>query len=442
MATHTIRRPQPIGALPLPAGYLLVSDDPGLDTVVKELLAGRLPQDWPDELAAMRLALAGDTAGAIAAVTGDDAVARVNRFVLEGSPEAFAALGDLDGDIAAHVHLVAYSLGLTDDVPPTAGLDGELAALAHAAVAASASEAGDHAGAAEALERAVDAARPVGDALTGQLLGALAVEQASNGMALGHLMPLYDQAIALLEPSDLAVGLAELHMAKAMLLQEASMGNRGTLAMAAKHYQVALRLVDETTAPELFASGHANLAAAYLTMPMVEASDQLRVGVAVQSLRQALLIFRPETHPERWASAQLNLANALVYMPSGKRGDNIVEAVELYEAVLESRDADEDPLAYARAAANQGNALAHLGIFDHAKGRLHEARFLFEQFEDFDSVATVRSVLDEIAKQTQANSPGTNFNASLPPKPGELGFDLPTRYPTTELAPDENGATS
>jgi tetratricopeptide (TPR) repeat protein len=124
------------------------------------------------------------------------------------------------------------------------------------------------------------------------------------------------------------------------------------------------------------------------------------MGIAVQSLRAALSVYRPDTHPQRWASAQLNLANALVYMPSRHQGDNLAEAIELYETVLEVRGRETDPLGRARVLANQGNALAHLGIFDHAKAKLHEARFLFEEFEELDAVRTVRNVLDEIARQS------------------------------------------
>lgn len=48
--------------------------------------------------------------------------------------------------------------------------------------------------------------------------------------------------------------------------------------------------------------------------------------------------------------------------------------------------------------ANQGNALAHLGAFADAKVRLHEARTIFEEFDEIEAVRSVRSILDEIAK--------------------------------------------
>jgi tetratricopeptide (TPR) repeat protein len=159
-------------------------------------------------------------------------------------------------------------------------------------------------------------------------------------------------------------------------------------------------LVWREEAPLLWASAHANLATAYLTMPMTEASGQLRLGVAAQSLRSALKVYTPEDYPEQWASVQLNLANSLVYTPSSHQADNLLEAVELYEAVLQARDRTTDPMGRARVLANQGNVLAHLGDFDQAKAKLYEARFLFEELDDHDAMRTVRGVLDEIARQS------------------------------------------
>lgn len=87
-------------------------------------------------------------------------------------------------------------------------------------------------------------------------------------------------------------------------------------------------------------------------------------------------MYTKEDHPEQWASVQLNLANSLVYTPSRHQADNLVEAVELYEAVLQSRDRDTDPVGRARVLANQGNALAHLGVFDQARAKLYDGTIL------------------------------------------------------------------
>jgi hypothetical protein len=144
----------------------------------------------------------------------------------------------------------------------------------------------------------------------------------------------------------------------------------------------------------------------------VEASSQLRLGVAAQSLRSALTVYTRDEHPREWASVQLNLANSLVYTPSRHQADNLVEAAELYEAVLETRDRSTDPLGRARVLANQGNVLAHLGVFDDAKAKLYEARFLFEELGDNESVRAVRGVLDEIARQTMLSKTNGNGRAS------------------------------
>lgn len=69
-----------------------------------------------------------------------------------------------------------------------------------------------------------------------------------------------------------------------------------------------------------------------------------------------------------------------------------------------SRPAIETPIrSGARVLANQGNVLAHLGAFNEAKAKLYEARSLFEELGDEESVRAVRGVLDEVARQTTLN---------------------------------------
>ena len=138
-----------------------------------------------------------------------------------------------------------------------------------------------------------------------------------------------DRPAALEGADGLRVTRAELHLNLAGLLHEQAAERPELLNAAIPHYHSALQLVLREEAPLLWASAHANLATAYLTMPMTEASDQLRLGVAAQSLRSALKVYTREDHPEQWASVQLNLANSLVYTPSKHQADNLVEAVEL-----------------------------------------------------------------------------------------------------------------
>ncbi len=402
MAEHApdpLPRPQPVGVFPLPAGTLLIGPGDDHDDARTELVAGRRPATLPASLRYYELALDGDLPGALAHVTDADVIALANRFALAPDLDLLAQLRHrAEGPLLAHVDTVAYVVGLAPAPPPASAADGELAAMIHAAHAAAALEHHDRGTALDELETAARLAQSVSPPLAGQLLGQMANLQLDEGGTTRATVTL-QAAIDALEGTDLVHSLAELHVTAGAMHQEMSEAAPRLMKTAIDHYLSALSLITIDTAPETFATASANLGLAYLTTPMHEASDLLRTGIAVQSMREALKVFTAETHPDRWSSTQLNLANALVYMPSTHQADNIAEAVELYEDVLVVRDRHSDPQGRARVLANQGNALAHLGVFDQAKSRLHEARAIFEEFEDGDAVRSVRSVLDEIAKQ-------------------------------------------
>ncbi|MEZ5408297.1 MAG: hypothetical protein R2761_09740 [Acidimicrobiales bacterium] len=422
-----LARPQPLGVFGLPAGYLLIPADPAFDEARLALVAGHRPAAFPAGLAWYERALDGDLDGALAGLPspspsaagdGADPLLAANRLVLDPSPDAFlqlradaAALAD--PAFAAHVDTLGFILGLLPEPPDLMseavagdapghqieadGVDGEIAAMVLAARAVLALERRDRAAAVDRLEAAAQAAHPVSAALAGQLMGQLANAQLDDG-GTERAAVTFEAALDLLAGTDLHVSRAELHVAVGALFQERSEAAPRFMAQAIDHYHQAMALVDAATAPETFAVANANLGLAYLMMPMNEASDQLRMGVAVQSMREALTYFTPETHPERWSSTQLNLANALVYLPSKHQADNIAEAVGLYQEVLEQRDAERDPLGRARVLANQGNALAHLGHLDDAASRLQEARSLFVAYDEHDAARTVASLLDDLAR--------------------------------------------
>jgi tetratricopeptide (TPR) repeat protein len=397
-----VARPQPVGVFPLPAGYLLVPAGDAFDAARTDLVAGRIPAVWPEGLTFYERALADDADGALALLAGDDPVSEANRLVLLPSEDGYEALAGRaahlgDPALSAHVALLGFALGLADLPPDPAGTEGEYAAMAHAGHATLALARRDIAAAVEHLEAGALAASAVSPALSGQLMGQLAHAQLDEG-GTKRASVTFQAALDTLAGTDLVVSRAELHVAAGAMFQEMSEAAPRLMQQAINHYHQAMALVNAETAPETFAIANANLGLAYLSMPMTEASDQLRVGVAVQSMREALRYFTPDSHPERWSSTQLNLANALVYMPSKHQADNIAEAVQLYEEVLAARDRQTDPQGRARVLANQGNALAHLGVFDEAKARLHEARSIFEEFDEQQAVMAVRSVLDEIAK--------------------------------------------
>lgn len=403
-------RPQPVGVFPLPAGYLLIPA--GFDEVRERLVAGTLPDAFPPELAFYETALAGDPEAAqvqldlLPDTVMSTGIRAANLLVVDATPARLdAARWAAAGDpvLATYVETLAFVTGLSANPPfftdaVNAAVGEEFAAMLHAAHATRALENQQLGDAVDHLEEAARAANKVSKPLAGQLMGQMAHAQLEEG-GIQRAAITFQAALDLLEGTDLHQSQAELHVATGAMHQEMRESAPHLMKAAIDHYHQALALVTAESAPETFAIANANLGLAYISMPMIEASDQLRIGVAVQSMREALKIFSPLTHLDRWSSTQLNLANALVYMPSKHQAENIAEAVDLYEDVLQYRDRHTDPEGRARVLANQGNALAHLGLFEDAKARLFEARSIFEEFEQDDAVRTVRGVLDEIAKQ-------------------------------------------
>lgn len=418
MTHHTVH---PIGAFALPAGLLLVDgEDAEVAAARASLVSGRLPVSWPEALHAHELAHAGRLEEAAAefaarAATGDP-VAAYNHYVL--APEgvdAAAVRAGLPADLAPLVDVLRYSIGELDDPPARTSAAPEVVAMVDSVRATAALAGGDPDSAVAILAAAAEDVAEVSPPLSALLLGnAGAIRHEHGGDPAAALADLRTACLGLAD-TDLTVARAELHLQSGLLIHALAAAGARPVKDAVNEYYTALQLVDRVDAPLVWATAHLNLGTAYLTMPMVEATDQLRSGIAMQSLRAALAVFTREEHPAEWASATLNLANALVYAPSTKQGDNLVEAVERYEEVLETRDRQSDPIGRARILANLGNALAHLGVFDHAKSRLHEARYLFEEGLDHDSVMMVRSILDEISRETVPGS-GRDGHA-LPARP-------------------------
>lgn len=396
-------RPQPLGLFPLPLGYMLIPAGEDTDTAREAMLAGRLPEQWPPTLRAHELAAAGQREAAVAAlITGSeefiDPVGLYNRFVLDPDSVDPDNVRAVLGEFAILVDVVLFMLGRTDTPPTCEDADGELAAAVLSAQASHALADGNDSAAIELLDRAAVAADTVSAPLAGALRGGAGAICRDSGDA-GCVERLQKSLADLNDADGLRLTRAEISMCLAGVLHEQAGQQPQLMATAIPHYHSTLQLIKRADSPLLWAAAHAGLAAAYLTMPMVEASGQLRLGVAAQSLRSALTVYTRDDHPQEWASVQLNLANSLVYTPSRHQKENLVEAVEIYEAVLQMRDRATDPLGRARVLANQGNVLAHLGVFDDAKAKLYDARFLFEELGEDESVRAVRGVLDEIARQ-------------------------------------------
>jgi len=394
----TIARPQPLGVLPWPAGLLLLPESKDAANVTADLIMGRIPADWPAELEYLRHALEGNIEMAVDCLPGTDPISRYNRAVLVGGDGVWEALAaETTGDLHALVEVGAFSVGLTNTPPSAEGTTGEIAAMVLSARASAYLEAGNVNAALEELGAAIAAADSVPSpvlAATMRLTRAeLLREAAGNPMAANTEL---DAGIRLL-PADVDPELrAEMYVARGMARHELGQENPGYLLPAVNDFTEAAKTFREDTHPERFAIVSQQLALAYLIMPMSSEGDRIRVGVAVNSLRAALRIFTPETHPAAWASTQLNLANALQYLPSVHQEENLDEAVNLYEEILQHRDPDLDPLGYARILANQGNALGHLGVFSDARQRLATARDIFARQGDAESVAGVDEIITSL----------------------------------------------
>lgn len=388
---NDIRRPQPLGAFALPAGLLLVAGE-GSDDAREALLVGRLPNPWPESLEGHRLAHEGEVTAAADWFAAHPSPANsYNLFVLD--PErvdratAAAALGP---EWRPLVDYVAFSIGLTSVPPAAADADGELAALLLTAQAAAAVDAEEEDEAIELLERAAQAAEDAHPAFAGIVESELA--------ARAHDLDAAERSVALLRGTELRAQYAEALYQRAGLIHGLAIEGRRPLNEAIRGYTEALDHLNERDHPALFARVHLNLGTAYLAAPLIDQNDNMRAAVAVQSLRTAVRILDPEQDAEEWASATLNLANALVYTPSTRQRDHLMEAVDLYETVVRVRTPKKDPLGRARVLANQGNALAHLGLVDDANARLAEAEFLFASNGDEGSAAMVRDVKGQLAE--------------------------------------------
>lgn len=406
--------PQPIGIFPLPASYLLLPPVADGAAAQESLLQGRLPASLPDPWQFYHLALSGDSEAAYQALVGDSSPeAAFNRFVLKPDPNQYAALSlEFEGELRSLLDVVAYTLGFCADPPERGAVQAERLAFILMAQATQALEQDAPERAMTLLTEAAKVARPISPMFAAQLLGTLATTQYHHRGADFSLIQQYQEALTILEASDLAETRAELWLNLGIVYQDLANGRRGALLEAVKCYQRALAVITIDNHPEAYALAQSNLALAYLAMPLQEASDQLRIGIAVQSLREALKVYAPESHPDQWASAQLNLANAYQYLPSSHPEENLAQAVELYEEVLAVRRPETDPVGYGRVLANQGNALAHLGIFTHAIPKLVEARALFETHGETEAALSVTDLLAQ-AKTAQAQAEAEKHNGAV-----------------------------
>lgn len=405
-----MQRPQPVGIFAFPVSHLLLpdSDAPAAESARRNLMSGDATSLLPTEWRFFQLAVQGDLVQArqmivheLPALTPTQKpLAELNLFVLAptiAGYERFMA-ADYPAELKQFLHTAAYAHGLVDDLPTEWSLDGELLAQALATSAAAELERDNQPTARAQLKQAITAARGVSPILTAQLLAEQSQLTQQNGGTVSELA-IRDlrEAVQMAQEAKLPGLLADLTSRLGMALHQAAAGDRSRLLDAIAAYQSALRSgLSEKVDPYNFALLQNNLGLAYLSMPQVETTHQLRSGIAVQSFRRALQVLNENEHTDLWASITMNLASALVYLPSSHPQENLVQAVELYEQVLHVRPRAKDPVAYALVLLNQGNALSHLGIFKPALEKLAEAYKLFLCYDQAEQALAARELIDQI----------------------------------------------
>lgn len=402
--------PQPLGIVPPPAGYLVLpstTPDPLRQSVLQE---GVWPAEVPEECHFVEQAHAGKVDAARQALkdAGSALWVRYNRFVLAPDADTLAALrAETDGADRRLVDTVAYLLHLDETVPgPSADDPPTLAAFLAATRAGALLEDGRGDDALDAYDAAVDAASEEAPAFAARHQLTAAELRLQRDGPSPHAIAEFKAALDALDTTALDAVRAEAWLQLGMIYHDLAGDRRGPLQEAVRCYQEALGVFSRDTHPEAFALAQNNLGLAYLAMPLVKADDQLRIAVAVQALREARSVYDRETQPNAWASTTMNLANALQRAPSSTPEDHLWQAVHLYEDVLDVRDPEQNPSAYARALANQGTALAHLGAFSEAVPRLTEAQALFRAQGHADAADALQDTLDDIrTRQSDDPSP-------------------------------------
>ncbi len=232
-------------------------------------------------------------------------IADYNRFVINPTAEDLHALrASLDGDLRRLTDIAAYAFGLADEVPGSEDLDGELLALALMTQAAAeieressergSSERESSSSAIALLEQAVAAARAASPLFAVQLLAQLAsLYRAQPEPGPSRALACYREAIALLGETHMPELRTDLWMQLGTTCQENTEGRPDRITEAVGAYREVLRsgLVPEQHR-ELFALAHNNLGLLYVSMPMSESANKLRLGIAVQSVPRGAAYMR------------------------------------------------------------------------------------------------------------------------------------------------------
>lgn len=393
-------RPQPIDLAPWPLGGLLIPDVEGGAQLAADAVAGRetaTASAAEGPLTFWAKAASDDAEGALEALAGvEGPIADYNRFVLAPSAETLEVLrGKLEGELAQLLEVAAFRCGLQGELPETPALDGELESAALASAASSAMERRDAGAAAKHLEAAIEAARSASPGLASQLHVSLVEVERENGASAERVIELLRGAIDALGHDGFDTLRAELHLELGVTIQETSPAR---LPEAAAMFQDALRALKPETHPRAHGFAQMRLGLCYLSMPMRDAGDALRMGVATQALKSAVKVLDPEREPDLWCAAATNLANAYQMLPSGHLEKNLEQGVELYSRALDVRAAEVDPVGHARVRVNRANALATLERYDEAIEDLRSACPALQAAGAADDHAVALRLLEDLER--------------------------------------------
>ncbi len=404
-----LARRQPLGIFAMPASLFVLprlQDATRESGLLDQLMRGRIPGDMPSAWRFFGLAVERNVEAAGELLAQDDSVvAAYNRRLLRPDSGLRECPHDkMPFPLSALSRLVAFTLGNSDEVPPLDGLYDEYRGMALSICAAAAIDRGEPQRAIPPLQEAVEVTRDCSPLLAAQLLGQLAdlicEDESQWAAAAQH----YRDAISLAENSAIVTIPAELWFGLGALYQLRAQGRRGPLLESVRCYQNGLQcgITIKDHGP-LYAHAQSQIGLAYLAIPLTESSDQLRVAIALQSLREALKVYDKQTYPHRWATVQLNVANAYQYLPSAHPQENLIEAVKIYDDILTVRNKAMDPIGYARVLSNQSNALAHLGIFAPALEKLSEARKLFSWHDETELANSAMELAHQIHVRMHEN---------------------------------------
>ncbi len=207
---------------------------------------------------------------------------------------------------------------------------------------------------------------------------------------------------------------ASAAMQQGLIVQSlASMGAMDH-AVAAGHYQAALRFFRSSTHPAEYAIIHNNLATLWLSMPRESAQHRLYEAMAVQAFETALANINAQSHPDEYAMLQNNLGNALQHSDSGDLIANKMRAIEAYDIALSLRK--QQPHLQANTLANRANCLRDIpdNLDKPELGNRHrlaaalnnaqQAQKLFEQGSERDKANMMAELIADLHTEMNASA--------------------------------------